>query len=211
MSALIIDGHPNPDSLVAALARRYANAYPGAELLALRDLQIDPILHRGLHGGQALEPDLVDAARRIAEADHVVIASPVWWDSTPALLKGFFDRVLQAGWAYRYRGHLPIGLLKGRSARVLLTSDSPGWYLRWAKRDTPIRQLRTGTLRFVGMRPVRVSRFTGVRTADAERRAAWFDRVDRIAAADARRPKGVPSEPGPLVARDRRAEPAPAA
>lgn len=207
MPTLVIDGHPNPDSLTAALARRYADAHPDAELLAVRDLGIDPILHRGLRGDQPLEPELVRAAERIVAADHVVIATPVWWDSTPALLKGFLDRVLQAGWAYRYRGHLPMGLLAGRSGRILLTADSPWWYLRFLKHDAPVRQLKGGTLRFVGIRPVRVSRFLSVRTSSPERRAAWLDRVERLAALDAgRRSRRSPSDPGPLTPRRRDVE-----
>lgn len=212
VNTLIIDGHPNPDSLTAALARSYALACPDADLLAVRDLDIDPILHRGMRGEQPLEPDLVHAAERIVAADHVVIATPVWWDSTPALLKGFLDRVLQAGWAYRYRGGRPVGLLSGRSARILLTADSPWWYLRFVKHDAAVRQLRIGTLRFVGMRPVRVSRFLGVRTSDEARRAMWLAKAESLALRDSRRRRRhQPADPGQLVPRRQPAEDAGAA
>lgn len=206
MPALVIDGHPNPDSLTAALARAYADAHPDADLLTVRDLDIDLVLHRGQRGEQPLEPDLVAAAARIAAADHVVVATPLWWESTPALLKGFLDRVLQAGWAYRYRGNLPQGLLAGRSARVLLTSDSPGWYLTLVRRNAGLRALRRGTLAFVGMRPVRVTRFTSVRTTGAADRAAWLAKVERLAVADARRAaaaRRAPADPGALTPRGR--------
>ncbi|MDT9593320.1 NAD(P)H-dependent oxidoreductase [Nocardioides zeae] len=186
MSALVVDGHPDPDSLTAALARAYAAAHPDATLLAVRDLDVDLVLHRGLRADQPLEPDLLHAAGLLREADHVVLATPVWWESTPALLKGFLDRLLQAGWAYTYRGHRPVGLLAGRSARVLVTADSPGWYLR-LRGSATVRQLRGGTLRFVGMKPVDVTRFTSVRTSDAARRAAWLEAVSDLARADAAR------------------------
>ncbi|WZH54158.1 MAG: NAD(P)H-dependent oxidoreductase [Nocardioides alkalitolerans] len=206
MPVLVIDGHPDPDSLTAALARAYVAAHPDADLLAVRDLDIDLVLHRGLRSDQPLEPDLVDAAARIAAADHLVVATPLWWESTPALLKGFLDRVLQSGWAYRYRGNLPQGLLAGRSARVLVTSDSPGWYLSLVRRNAGVRALRRGTLSFIGMRPVRVTRFTGVRTTDAADRAAWLEKAGRLAVADARRTassRRTPTAPGPLRPRAR--------
>lgn len=202
MSALVIDGHPDPESLIAELARRYAAAHGDAELLVVRDLVFDPNLAHGLRGVQELEPDIVDASRRIAAADHIVIATPVWWGSVPALLKGFFDRVLLRRWAYRYRGRLPVGLLQGRSGRVIITSDSPRWYLLLVG-DTTAKHVRGTTLRFTGVKPVRLSRFTSVRTSTAERREQWLRRIEADARADAARSarRAVsPSDPGPLEA-----------
>lgn len=205
MPALVIDGHPNPDSLTSALARAYADAHPDATLLAVRDLDVDLVLHRGVRGEQPLEPDLLRVAELLRSADHVVVATPVWWESTPALLKGFLDRLLQAGWAYTYRGHRPVGLLAGRSGRLLVTADSPGWYLRMRGSATA-RQLRGGTLRFVGMKPVAITRFTSVRTSDAARREGWIetarDLARRDAAAGAGRTREV-SDPGALAPRVR--------
>lgn len=201
MPTLVIDGHPRAGSLTAALARAYADAHPDARLLALRDLEFDPVLRCASPGEQPLEPDLVAAAELLRTADHVVVATPVWWSSTPALLRGFLDRVLQAGWAYTYRDHRPVGLLSGRTGRLLVTADSPGWYLRLLGSPT-VRQLRTGTLRFVGLSSVEVTRFNAVRTSDATRRSTWLASVADLAGSDAaasRRRTTAPADPGPLV------------
>lgn len=209
---LVLDGHPDPSSFCAALARRYADGadlHRGTRLLALRDLDFDPVLHRGMRGDQALEPDLVEAQRAIEAARHVVVVSPIWWGSVPALLKGFLDRTFEAGWAYHYseRG-LPVGHLAGRSGRLLLTTDSPGWYLDHVAGRPTERALGRGTLRFSGIRPVRVSRFGPVRTSTPQRRDEWLDDVGRLGERDASRlPQGAP----PPVLRLPRREPAPAA
>ena len=156
MSAvLVIDAHPNPESLCAALARRYADAarQAGASvtLLSLRELAFDLVLHQGYRGQQPLEPDLQRAQRLVEASAHLCLVTPLWWGSVPALLKGFFDRTLQRGWAYRYQDNgNPLGLLAGRSARVLLTTDSPGWYLRLLQGDPTVKQLVRSTLRFCG-------------------------------------------------------------
>lgn len=158
-----------------------------------------------MRGEQPLEPDLLRAAELRRSADHVVVATPVWWESTPALLKGFLDRLLQAGWAYTYRGHRPVGLLAGRSGRLLVTADSPGWYLRMRGSAT-VRQLRGGTLRFVGMKPVTVTRFTSVRTSDAARRQGWIEAARELARRDAAASVGRTTEvadPGTLAPRVR--------
>ncbi|WP_261164780.1 NAD(P)H-dependent oxidoreductase [Microbacterium sp. Marseille-Q6965] len=199
---LVIDGHPDPDSLVASLARHYAQAHGDARILALRDLEFDPVLRRGYHAEQPLEPDLQEALDAIFAASHIVVATPVWWASIPALLKGFFDRILLPKVAYRYRPNgFPEGLLKGRTGRLIVTSDSPRWFLTLAG-DSTVTHVRNQTMRFCGIRPVRTSRFTDVRHAGGERRAAWLERIAADARADtASTPRPPQRQPAAAPAR----------
>ncbi|MCB2035234.1 MAG: NAD(P)H-dependent oxidoreductase, partial [Ottowia sp.] len=114
--------------------------------------------------------------------------TPLWWGSVPALLKGFFDRTLQRGWAYRYKPNgMPEGLLAGRSARVLLTTDSPGWYLRLVQGSPTERQLVRSTLRFCGLKPVRVTRFGPVHNSQPADRARWLEQAAALGGTDAAR------------------------
>lgn len=127
MSALVIDGHPDARSLTAALARRYADGHGDARLLALRDLDFDPNLRFGYRERMTLEPDLVDARRALHEADALVVTTPLWWGSVPALLKGFFDRTLLPQQEYRYtkRG-LPRGSSRRGTAGCSCSRTRPG-------------------------------------------------------------------------------------
>ncbi|MEV7767055.1 NAD(P)H-dependent oxidoreductase [Microbacterium sp. NPDC086615] len=185
MTALILDGHPSPDSLTATLARRYAQAHGDAELVAVRHLDFDPILRGGYRAVQPLEPDLERALASLLAATHIVVATPVWWAGTPALLKGFFDRVLLPKQTYRYRPNgLPQGLLPARTGRLLLTSDSPTWFLRWTG-DPAVRQVRNQTLKFCGVRRVRTTRFPSVRSSDDRTRARWITEVENLERRDA--------------------------
>jgi NAD(P)H dehydrogenase (quinone) len=187
MTTLVIDGHPNPDSLCAAIAVRYADAQAGAVLLAVRDLSFDQNMHFGYTRRQELEPDLQSAWQALLDADHVVIVTPVWWGSVPALLKGFFDRLLLPKRAYRMKASgLPEGMLGGRTGRVIVTTDSPWWYLRLAG-DTTMRQVRQTTLRFCGIGPIKSTRLGPVKGSTAEVRGAWLAQVERLARADAAR------------------------
>lgn len=193
---LIIDGHPDPHSLTAALAAAYAaGAGEDAVLLCLRDLAIDPSLHQGYQVGQAVEPDLARARELIEWSEHITVLTPVWWGSVPALLKGFLDRALVIGWAFRYQDNgRPEGLLKGRTGRVIVTSDSPRWYLPLVG-DTTVKQLKGRTLEFCGLSPVKVSRFTDVRNASVERRARWLEDARALGHTDA----GTSTSTGVLV------------
>ncbi len=189
---LLIDAHPKHTSLCAALAAAYAKGASeqggvAVRTLALRDMQFDPILRVGYDERQALEPDLKAAQAAIEEASHLVIVTPLWWGSVPALLKGFFDRTLEKHWAYRYTEKgLPEGLLAGRSARVIMTTDSPGWYLRWLQGNPTQNQLVRSTLKFCGFKPVGFTRIGPVHNSTPEMRARWLTDVSRVAEKDAR-------------------------
>lgn len=189
---LIIDGHPDPSSLCAALAQSHAEGLRAGgarvEVLALRDLHFDPILRVGYHEHQSLEPDLQRAQSLIAGARRLVVVTPVWWGSMPALLKGFFDRTLERGWAFRYKHNgMPEGLLAGRSARVIMTTDSPGFYLRFIHGDPTANSLVRSTLKFCGLKPVDMTRIGPVHKSSAAQREGWLAQVRAQGQTDAAR------------------------
>lgn len=184
---LVILGHPRQDSLCGALAAAYAEAAraAGAELreLTLADLAFDPVLRTGYGGEQPLEPDLAAAQQAILWADHLAFVYPTWWGGLPALLKGFVDRVFLPGFAFKYRKDSPWWdrLLTGRSARLLVTMDTPPWYYRWVYRMPAIHQMQKTTLEFCGIRPVKTLMLGTVIHSSPTQRAQWLDRARALA------------------------------
>ena len=73
---LLILGHPDTDSFCGTLASTYVDSATasGFEVRELRlgDMSFDPILWKGYHTIQALEPDLVRAQELIKWSDHMV-------------------------------------------------------------------------------------------------------------------------------------------
>ncbi|MFK7998102.1 MAG: NAD(P)H-dependent oxidoreductase [Polyangiales bacterium] len=189
---LAILAHPSADSLNAALHAAYldgAKRLVEVEELTLSALSFDPLLRAGFDGTQPLEPDLKRARRSIEAAQHVSWFFPTWWAGPPALLKGFVDRTFLPGWAFRYdEGKaLPTPLLTGRTARVITTMDSPGWWYRIWHRRSVHASFTNATLRFVGFGKVRHSTLFGVRTMSAEKRKAAIERMRRRGAEDAKK------------------------
>lgn len=154
---LLIDGHPSENSLCALLSLEYIKgAKEGNQEikeLILRDLKFDPILRYGLSKefNQELEEDLVKSQEFIKDCQHLVIVSPMWWGSVPALLKGFFDRVLLGGFAYRFnpKTGMPIKLLKGRTASVIYTQGAPK-FISFLIGDTFWPMIKSQVLGFCG-------------------------------------------------------------
>ncbi|MGH1344603.1 MAG: NAD(P)H-dependent oxidoreductase [Nannocystales bacterium] len=195
---LVLLGHPRPESLCGSIAQAYARAarYSGAEsrVLNLSELSFDPLLRAGFEEPQPLEPDLLRAREQIEWATHVTWVYPVWWGAPPALLKGFIDRAFLPGWAFNARPKgRPEGLLAGRSARLLVTMDAPGWFDRWFYSASARRSMQRATLWYTGFSPIRTRIFPEVLHSSAETRARWMDRVAADAASDVRHQAGVGS------------------
>ncbi len=185
---LVIAAHDSDGTFGSALAQAYADAARQAghdvQLLALDRLAFDPILHHGYKVVQELEPDLKKAQELITWADHLVFAFPVWWGGVPALLKGFLERAMLPGFAFKYQEGkaFPAKLLVGRTAQLLVTMDTPPWYYRLVYRAPAIRQMKTTTLEFCGIAPVKTLTCGPILGSTAEKRAAWLAQARAVAA-----------------------------
>lgn len=194
MRVLILDGHPDGGRLSSALLDAYAAALPAGtptERIALRDLGFDPVLHRGLAAPQPWEDDLARAWTAILRADHLVIGHPLWWGAEPALLKGFWDRILLPDHAYRLRpGGTGEGLLQGRSADVLVTTGARPLLIRTLLADAPGVRIRQMILGYCGITSVRM-RYFGPTDEDVARRIdGWRGRAGRLGRTAAGRWRG---------------------
>lgn len=102
---LIINGHPDKESFNFALSESYKKGAEKSnatiELINIRELDFNPNLEFGYRKKSELEPDLLDAQAKLKWADHVVWIYPVWWSSVPAIMKGFIDRILLPGFAFK--------------------------------------------------------------------------------------------------------------
>lgn len=187
---LLIQGSPKAGSLCEALGEAYAR---GAEAgggtvrrVVVRDLAFNPYLGGGYERSRALEPDLEAAQASIKWAEHLVWVYPIWWGFMPAMLKGFVDRTLLPGFAFKYREGSALWdkFLTGRSGRLIVTMDAPPLYNRIAYRNGGPHLMRKAILGFCGVKPVRVTSIGSVKMSGAVKRAKWLARVERLGAKD---------------------------
>lgn len=183
---LVINGHPNSESLCSFLAQEYAKGARESgfdvRLVQLADLKFDPVLHKGYLKIQELEPDLLQAQQDLLWAEHVVIVHPIWWGSVPALLKGFLDRVLLPGFAFKYHKGNPWWdrLLKGRTGRLIVTTDAPSWWNKFVLRDPVIRMMKNSVLEFCGIRPVKVTQLDQIKDRPKDVIRSYLKKVHEL-------------------------------
>jgi len=184
---LIIQGHPDPSGrhFCHALADSYGRAATDGsrEVRRLDVARLDfPLLRskREWDTG-ALPPALAQAQEDIAWAQHLVLIFPLWLGDMPALLKGFLEQVARPGFAIGVAGQGGPGakLLKGRSARIVVTMGMPAFLYRWYFGAHSIRSLERNILRFVGIAPVRRS-LIGLVEAKGGRRERWLTTLARL-------------------------------
>jgi len=175
---LVVCGHPRPDSLCAALAQSYANGASGAgctvEALDLAGLAFDADVTARSPAHQPLEPDLQRARDLIGWAQHLVLVFPNWWGTMPARLKGFLDRVLYPGFAFREEGGHYYGLLAPRTAELLITMDVPPLVYRWIQGAPGAKAMSRATLGLCGITTVSLATFAPPSHSDRETRESWL-------------------------------------
>jgi len=186
---LIIDAHPDPDParFIHALAAAYQSGAQGHETRLLRLADVDIPLLRASHDWLEGTPaaDVARAQADIAWAEHIVLFYPLWLGDVPALLKAFLEQVMRPDFAFRYReGGLPEKLLKGRSARIVVTMGMPAFFYRLVYGAHSVKSLERNILKFVGIRPVERTIIGGVETSE-EQRLGWLREMEELGAAGA--------------------------
>ncbi len=182
---LIIDGHPDPDParLGHALADAYEEAARGAGHSVMRiDLAgLDFPLLRTRHewAEERPVPTIAAAQEAIRKARHLAIFYPLWLGEMPALLKGFFEQVARPDFAIG-EGRMPVPLLKGRSARVVVTMGMPAAFYRLFYRAHSLKSLERNILKFSGIKPVRSTLIGMVEGAAPKQREKWLEQMAEL-------------------------------
>jgi NAD(P)H dehydrogenase (quinone) len=177
-TCLVVLASPEPSSFATALAHTAADALEAAGWsLTLLDLYaegFDPVLSERdftdrmiserlqpmdeqLHAADSgtFDPGLARHVNLFLDADLLLLVSPMWWFSLPAMLKGWIDRVFGNGVAYRYPDVEPwSGYLGAKRSMLIMTSS----YEASSFREERVGELRHvlhpvlyGTLAYTGM------------------------------------------------------------
>jgi len=156
MHALFVYAHPEPTSFTAALkdagVAALREAGHTAEVSDLYAEKFDPVAgrhdfrtvadtarfhyqteQRHAHETHGFAPDLVREQQRFLEADLVVWVFPIWWGGMPAIMKGWFDRVLAFGFAYADGKRYDTGFFPQK--RGLLCLSTGGTRQRFSAND----------------------------------------------------------------------------
>lgn len=183
---LIINGHPDKESYNFALSNAYIKGAltSNAEVktINIRELNFNPNLEFGYRKRTELEPDLIDAQKKLKWANHIVWIYPVWWGSVPAMMKGFLDRVLLPGFAFQKRQNSLWWdkLFTAKTSRIICTMDQPSWYYKWFYGSPSHNAIKKSTLHFIGVKSVKITAIGPVRLSEDKFRMKWLNKVEKL-------------------------------
>jgi NAD(P)H dehydrogenase (quinone) len=183
---LIINGHPDKQSYNYALSEAYLKGTSKTNAVLtqinIADLEFNPNLAFGYRKRTELEPDLLEAIEKIKKSDHIVWIFPMWWYGYPALMKGFIDRTFLPGITFQpIEGKaMPKKLLKGKTARIIITADTPKWYDYLFMKRPVINQFKKGTLEFCGISPVKVTYISPIKNSNIDYREKRLGKISLL-------------------------------
>ena len=131
MNILVVFTHPNDDSFGSAIKEKITQGLIDADhKVQVHDLYRDgfnPILTKSELLGET-KPDENFHVKKYQEdiewSQRIIIVHPVWWCNVPAMLKGYFDRVLSLDFAYEARKGKRKPMLGGRKGILVQTFDT---------------------------------------------------------------------------------------
>jgi NAD(P)H dehydrogenase (quinone) len=103
--------------------------------------------------GDALPEDVRGEIEKLRAADRVVFHFPIWWFAPPAVLKGWFDRVLAHGALHDVARRFDTGLFRGRQALFCVTTGSRAAESAYNGKEGDVQMLLwppAYTLRYLG-------------------------------------------------------------
>lgn len=188
---VIVQGHPDPGggryghALAEAYREGAAEAGHEVECIPVAGLEFPLLRSKADFDGGTPPAAILRCQQLILHADHLVIIHPLWLGSMPALLKGFLEQVFRPGFAFgkpETPGRPGAKLLKGKSARVIVTMGMPGFAYRWFYGAHAVKSLERNILAFTGFGPIRRTLIGMVEARDGTRRKKRLAEVRRLGA-----------------------------
>lgn len=144
MNVLIVHAHPEPQSFCTALkstavqtlvaqghivevADLYAMSFNPVASISDFGQRADPdycvyaLEQRHAVDTQSIAPDIQTELDKLLRADLLILNFPMFWCSTPAILKGWIDRVFVSGKVYGGKRFYNRGGLRGKRALLSMT------------------------------------------------------------------------------------------
>lgn len=227
MHALFVYAHPEPTSFTGALKDAGVEAVRGAgHTVEVSDLYAEgfnPVAGRHdftsvadparfhyqteqelAHRTGSFSPEIAREQARFLKADLLVLLYPIWWGGMPAILKGWFDRVLAFGFAYADGRRFERGFFPAKRGLICLSTGGTQARFSADGEYGDIRQVLWPTqrlmLEYLGMQALDPFVAYGAPRVDAAARAdylrAWRERLLEALSDTKRAPVAGPAAGG---------------
>jgi len=183
----IIQGHPHGGGqhFCHVIADAYAD---GAKAAGARVRRIDvgemdvPMLRNPADFASAPPGPIVSAQQAISASHHLVVIYPLWLGTMPAVVKAFFEQLSRNNFAIAAdeKGGWPRQMLKGKSARVIVTMGMPAAAYKLFFGAHGVRGFESSILGMAGIKPIRETLIGGVGALSRNKAEALLSRMRQL-------------------------------
>ena len=120
---------------------------------------------------------VVEYINRIKQADYLVFIFPIYWELMPAMMKGFFDKVICPGAFFDYKksGFGMYNLMSNlKKITIITTMNTPKLIYRFIYGNSLKYALVKGTFKKIGIKNVDWISFNMVKSSSKEKREKWL-------------------------------------
>jgi putative NADPH-quinone reductase len=193
MKTLIVFNHPHEGSYCTSILHAVekglkAGGHP-CRIINLDKDGFDPVMRsKDLKAFAMAGKDMDDALLEVDPlvmkykenlewAEHLVMIFPIWWMTSPAMTKGFIDKVIFPAVAYNMvKGRL-VSRLPVRKVTVITTMNTPSDIYKEMFDNSIEGSMIKGTFRQIGIEDVGWISLNGVKQAGQEQRIEWLIQV----------------------------------
>ena len=197
MKTLIIFNHPYEGSFCSAIREAVKSGLRKGrhqcKVINLDKDRFDPVMREKdlgafkLRGEEDLtmlsgvDPIVLRYKKKLEWAERIVMIFPVWWMSVPAMTKGFIDKVIFPGIAYKMEGsELKTTLKDLKQVVIISTMNTPADVYRDEFNNSIEGSLIKGTFNKIGIHDIKWISLNMVTRSGEEKRWLWLDEIEKM-------------------------------
>ena len=201
MKTLIVYNHPHEGSFCSAIRDAVISGLDVGghdyKVIHLDKDGFDPVMREKdlkafVAGGRDADmwPEGVDSlvmsyVQKLRWAERIVMIFPIWWMSTPAMTKGFIDKVIFPGMVYKMEGGKLVSMLTHLKQVVIITTmNTPAAIYETTFGNSVEGSLIKGTFNQIGIHDIRWISLNMVKQVGDEKRWLWLDEIEHEFAAE---------------------------
>lgn len=187
MKILVVYAHPNLKSFTKAVLDEFTKGLEEGghtfEVVDLYAIKFDPCLKLEELTGEQTFQDVLEQQEKITRANALAFIYPVWWLSFPSILRGWIDRVLSYGFAYKVGNTTSgiEGLLKHEKALLINTTMFSKEYYEASGLQEAMDRIATANLKeYAGIKSVEIIYLYGPALVDDETLKRYLEKAHKL-------------------------------
>lgn len=119
--------------------------------------------------------------KRILIADEIIFIFPIWWESMPAMMKGFFDKVISKGIVYEQgKGKIFKNNFKYlKKVKMVTVMSTPNWIYKYIFGSPITKIVFRATFRKMGFNKLKWYNFSKIEKMNLNKRKRILESYGR--------------------------------